>query len=110
MLKQGILTFLVTMLFAISPAMAHDNGELSKEYKENIEENKEAKGMPHPAHEMGEANLFNNPCSKINNQSVPDDIDACQTYIDNLKKNRKAKGMPHPAHEMGKGDVFNEKE
>lgn len=31
---------------------------LSEEYKENLEANRESKGVPHPAHEMGEGDTF----------------------------------------------------
>lgn len=33
---------------------------LSQEYKENLEANREAKNRPHPAHEMGEGDTFDN--------------------------------------------------
>ncbi len=67
MLKQGFITTLFALLFAVTPAMAddhkakeHSGQELSKEYKQNLEDNRESANMPHAAHEMGEGNTFKN--------------------------------------------------
>ncbi len=96
------------MLFAITPAMAGDKDKLSKEYKDNLEANRESKGMPHPAHEMGaHSNPFNNACAKLGHEISPDNLQKCRTYLDNLEANLESKGMPHPAHQMGKGNPLN---
>lgn len=79
MLKQGLLTTFVALLFSMTPALAdhheeshegakhpaHEMGaevesdtdqkeQLSEEAKENLEAAKESEHAPHPAHEMGE--------------------------------------------------------
>ncbi len=118
MFKPQILTILITMLLAASPAMAENEDErnkrFSEQYKENIEANREAKNSPHPAHEMGahemgEGDVFNDkdkPCKDRNKSKSSDksDKDLSQEYKENLESNRDAKNMPHPAHEMGEGD------
>ncbi len=108
MLKQGILTVLITMLFAVTPTMAADKDKLSQDYKDNLEANRESKGMPHPAHEMGaNSNPFNNACAKLGHEISVDSIQKCRTYLDNLEANMESKNMPHPAHQMGKGNPLN---
>ncbi len=100
MLKQGIITVLVTMLFAVSPAMAGDKDKLSEDYKDNLEANRDSTNMPHPAHEMGEGDK-----SKSSDKSGKE---MSQEYKDNVEKAKEGENMPHPAHEMGEGHTIEE--
>lgn len=78
MLKQGFLTTVVSMLLALSPAMADKHME-------------EHKGAEHPAHEMGEAALSDSDKTE----------QLSEEYRDNLGEAKDTKNPPHPAHKMG---------
>lgn len=89
MLKHGFLTILMTMIFAATPAMAGDKDKLSEDYKDNLEDNREAKNMPHPAHEMGaDSNPFKNSCAEMGQEISSDTINRCQDYLDKLQGNQ----------------------
>lgn len=75
MLKQGFLTTLFALLFAITPAIADDSMD-------------EHKGAKHPAHEMGDKSKSD--CHKK-------DMDVSEEYKD-------SEGGKHPAHKMDEGE------
>ncbi|WP_438969939.1 hypothetical protein [Methylophaga sp.] len=133
MLKQGILTLLLTMLFAISPAMAadehkgsehpaHEMGEaalsdsdkteqLSDEYKENLREAKDTENMPHPAHKMGAENTHKgseHPAHEmgdaVTSEEYKKEKDVSEKYKQNLEEAKASEGSKHPAHEMGESE------
>lgn len=82
MLKQGFLTTLFALLFAITPAIADDSMD-------------EHKGAKHPAHEMGDKSKSD--CHKK-------DMDVSEEYKDNLEKAKDSEGGKHPAHKMDEGE------
>lgn len=86
MLKQSLMTLLVSLLFAMTPALAdhHDPDE--------------HKGSEHPAHEMGEAE----------NQAAEGEKKLKEEYKENIEEAKDAANAPHPAHEMGEEDVLDE--
>lgn len=83
MLKQGLVTILTTLLFAVTPAMA-DHHQKADEHE----------GMEHPAKEMGNAVTSD----KDRKEQVSED------YKENLEKAKDADNAPHPAYEMGEGE------
>jgi hypothetical protein len=87
MLKQGLITTFLTLLFAISPAMADHHNKAD-----------EHKGSEHPAHEMGEAVTSDNDAKE----------QLSEEYKHNLEKAKEMENAPHPAHEMGDEDVLDD--
>lgn len=88
MFKQGMLTFLVTLLFAMTPAMAEHHDKDSH------------KGEEHPAHEMGE---------EVTSKNYTKDKDVSEEYKENLEEAKESKGTEHPAHDMGEGEEMLDK-
>jgi hypothetical protein len=90
MFKQGLLTTLVTLLFAMSPAMADHHKE----------DNDGHKGEEHPAHEMGE---------EVTSKDYKKEKDVSEEYKENVEEAKDAKGTKHPAHDMGEGEEMLDK-
>ncbi len=85
MLKQGLLTTLITLLFAMTPAMA-DHHKMDGDSH---------KGAEHPAHEMGE---------EVESKDYKNESDMSEDYKHNKQEADDTENAPHPAHKMGEGE------
>ncbi|MEC9315402.1 MAG: hypothetical protein VYB22_10990 [Pseudomonadota bacterium] len=90
MLKQGLLTALVTFLFTVTPAMADHHEKNGDSHK----------GVEHPAHEMGE---------EVTDKNYEKEKDVSEEYKENVEEAKDSKGTKHPAHDMGEGEEMLDK-
>ncbi len=86
MLKQGLLTTFVALLFSMTTALADHHEEAHE-------------GSKHPAHEMG--------------AQVESDTDKKEQLSEEAKENleaaKESENAPHPAHQMGDEQVLEER-
>ncbi|MBD3635364.1 MAG: hypothetical protein HUJ23_10725 [Methylophaga sp.] len=141
MFKQGLLTTLVSLLLSMTPAMAdhheqkqdshkgmehpaHEMGEaadvdreqpLTEEYRENLEEARDTKHDPHPAHKMGTEDTHvgtEHPADEMGDAVTSENYkneEKSEKYKENLEEAKESEGTKHPAHEMGEGEEMLDK-